>query len=204
VSVANGVGPSTDPIEMLRAQQYNLLAVLLHQAPTPALLKVITGLKGDASPLGSAYSGLAQAAAAADSDELNREFLDLFIGVGRGELLPYASFYMTGFLHERPLVALRNDMAKLGVERADHLREPEDHISVLFELMAGFASRRFEVDFVGERCFFERHLMPWAPRFFSDLENAQYARFYRAVSTIGRLFLEVEAQAFAMDEDARL
>ena len=42
----------------------------------------------------------------------------LFIGVGRGELLPFASVYMTGFLNEKPLATLRNDMVTLGVERS--------------------------------------------------------------------------------------
>jgi TorA maturation chaperone TorD len=198
---ANGASSEIDEIGLLRARQYDLLARLLGRAPTPDLLEQIAEFRGNASPLGLAYEDLARAAGAVDSGALSREFLDLFVGVGRGEFLPYASYYLTGFLYERPLARVREDMARLGVERAEHLQEPEDHIAILCEVMAGLASRRFAVEFATERRFFERHLKPWAPRFFADLEAAKSARFYRAVGTVGRIFTEIEAQAFTMELD---
>jgi TorA maturation chaperone TorD len=188
-----------DEIDRLRAQEYDLLALLLGRAPTPDVLDRLRELKGDASPLGLAHLALADAASAADPDAVQREFFDLFIGLGRGELLPYASYYLTGFLHERPLVAVRGDLRILGIERAEHLHEPEDHIAILCEVMAGLAAGRFDADEDAELRFFERHLRPWAPRFFTSLETANGARFYRAVARVGGLFMDIEAEAFAMD-----
>jgi TorA maturation chaperone TorD len=188
-----------DEIDLLRAHEYNLLAVLLGRAPAKDLLARLAELKGDATPLGLAHIALAELASDIDPDALSREFFDLFIGVGRGELLPYASYYLTGFLNERPLARVREDLNGLGIERAEGHHDPEDHLAILCEVMAGLAAGRFEVESGAERRFFERHLKPWAARFFADLETARHARFYRPVGTIGRIFMEIEAQAFAMD-----
>jgi TorA maturation chaperone TorD len=188
-----------DEIELLRSHEYNLLAVLLGRVPTDDVLERVAALRGDASPLGLAHIALAEHAARAGPNEVSREFFDLFIGIGRGELLPYASYYLTGFLNERPLAQVRGDLALLGVERADDQHEPEDHLAILCEVMAGLAAGRFEAGSGSERRFFERHLKPWAVRFFADLETAKSARFYRPVGTLGRVFFEIEAEAFAMD-----
>lgn len=188
-----------DEIDRLRAHEYDLLAVLLGRAPAKDLLERLSELKGDATPLGLAHIALAELASDIDPDELSREFFDLFVGVGRGELLPYASYYLTGFLNERPLARVREDLNGLGIERAEGHHDPEDHLAILCEVMAGLAAGRFEVESGAERRFFERHLKPWAARFFADLETARHARFYRPVGTIGRIFMEIEAQAFAMD-----
>ena len=188
-----------DEVDLLRSHEYGLLAVLLGRAPTAEVLAAIAGLQGDASPLGLAHIRLAEAAAAADPDAVSREFFDLFIGVGRGEFLPYGSYYLTGFLHERPLARVREDLMRLGIERSEEQREPEDHIAILCEVMAALATRRFDTDAGADRLFFERHLKPWAARFFADCETSRQARFYKAVGAVGRLFMEVEAEAFAMD-----
>ena len=188
-----------DEFDRLRAHEYGLLAVLLGRAPAKDLLERLSELKGDATPLGLAHIALAELACDIDPDELSREFFDLFIGVGRGELLPYASYSLTGFLNERPLARVREDLIALGIERAEGHHDPEDHLAILCEVMAGLAAGRFEVESGAERRFFERHLKPWAARFFADLETARHARFYRPVGTIGRIFMEIEAQAFAMD-----
>jgi TorA maturation chaperone TorD len=189
-----------DDVDALRAQEYALLALLLSRAPTAELLGRLADLKGDASPLGLAHIALADAARTADPDAVSREYFDLFVGVGQGELLPYGSYYLTGFLHGRPLARLRQDLDALGIEADETLREPEDHIAVLCEVMAGLAGRQFDAQAGGEKRFFERHLEPWGARFFADVETAQLARFYRAVGTVGRVFMAVEAEAFAMDE----
>jgi len=188
-----------DEIDLLRAQEYGLLALLLGRAPDADLLGRLQGLQGDATPLGLAHIGLAQAAGRADPDALQREYFDLFIGLGRGDVVPYGSYYLTGFLHERPLARVREDMARLGIERVERLAEPEDHIAILCETMAGLADGRFGVAPGEGRRFFERHLKPWAGRFFADLATAKSARFYRAVAEIGGQFVDLEAQAFAMD-----
>jgi TorA maturation chaperone TorD len=187
-----------DDVDLSRANEYRLLAHLLRRAPSPDLLADIAKIQGDTTELGRAHAALAAAAAITDANTLSREHFDLFIGVGRGELLPYASYYLTGFLQERPLAKIRDDMVLVGIAQDEASPEPEDHIAILCEIMAGMASRRFEVDLATERRFFQRHLKPWASHFFSDLETAASAGFYRKVGGLGRIFMEIEAHAFAM------
>jgi TorA maturation chaperone TorD/DNA-binding transcriptional regulator YdaS (Cro superfamily) len=194
-------GPDVDETDQARAQEYALLAALLLRAPTATVLAQLSRLQGDATPLGLAHIALAEAATATDSSAVQREFFELFIGVGRGELLPYASYYLTGFLNERPLANLRGDLARLGLARPKGRGDPEDHIGTLCEVMSGMASRRFPAEADTEQRFFARHIAPWGGRFFLDLEMAKAAEFYRAVGTAGRLFLEIEAEAFAMEAE---
>ena len=189
-----------DEIDQLRAAECGLLSLLLGKAPDADTLKRVATLKGDASDLGMAHVELAAAAASADDRVVSKEFFDLFIGLGRGELLPYASYYLTGFLHERPLARVREDLEVLGIERAGISREPEDHIAILLEVMSGLARGDFEADFSEQARFFDRHLKPWAARMFADLEISQAAHFYRAVGRAGRVFMELEAEAFALSE----
>ena len=196
---ASGSGAPVDEIDVVRAEHYDLLALLLGRAPAQALLDGLAALGPGEGALGAATAELRRAAAAADAGEVEREFFDLFIGVGRGELLPYASYYLTGFLNERPLARVREDLAALGLARVEGMSEPEDHLAFLLEIMAGLAAGRFGVESGAGKRFFDRHVAPWAPRLFADLEQAKSARFYRAVGGLGRVFLEVEAEAFRMD-----
>jgi len=189
-----------DEIDQLRAAEYALLSLLLGKAPDADTLSRVAALKGDASDLGVAHIELASAAAAADDRTVSKEFFDLFIGLGRGELLPNASYYLTGFLHERPLARVRDDLDLLGIERAGSSREPEDHIAILLEVMAGLARGDFEADIAEQARFFERHLKPWAARMFADLEMSRAANFYRAVGRVGRVFMELESEAFTLSE----
>ena len=189
-----------DEIDQLRAAEYGLLSLLLGKAPDADTLKRVAALKGDASDLGIAHIELAAAAAAVDDRTVSKEFFDLFIGLGRGDLLPYASYYLTGFLHERPLARVREDLDALGIERAGSSREPEDHIAILLEVMAGLARGDFEADVSEQARFFERHLKPWAARMFADLEMSPPAKFYRGVGRVGRVFVELEAEAFTLSE----
>src|SRR6185312_14477365 len=121
-------------------------------------------------------------------------------GIGRGELLPYASYYLTGFLHERPLARLREDLSMFGIERAQDMYEPEDHIGILLEVMGGLAARRLPAPQGSDRKIFEKHLQNWAGRFFFDLEHAKSAKFYRTVGRLGRTFMEIETEAFALGD----
>jgi TorA maturation chaperone TorD len=187
-----------DETDTARAQEYALLSVLLRRAADGRLLTQLAALRGDPSPLGMTHAALAEVAAATNAEEVEREFFDLFIGIGRGELLPYASYYLTGFLNERPLARLRNDLARVGIERVDGEVEPEDHAAVLCEIMAGLVGGRFEAPVGSDRKLFEKHLVPWIGRFFVDLEQAETADFYRRVGTVGRVFIEIEREAFAL------
>jgi TorA maturation chaperone TorD len=185
-----------DPIDSGRAQEYALLATLLASAPSAALLEQIAQLNGDATAFGRAHTALADAASTAVASEVEREYFDLFVGLGRGELLPYASYYLTGFLNERPLSRLRDDFTALGIERAQNCFEPEDHAATLCEVMAGLAAARFPVSPEIQRAFFEKHVSRWMGRLFADMEKAESARFYRSVGMLGRVFLEIESEAF--------
>jgi TorA maturation chaperone TorD len=185
-------------IDSARAREYALLAALLGRAPDAELLGRLTELRGDATPLGVAHSALAQAAAEITAEKVEREYFNLFIGLGRGELLPYGSYYLTGFLHERPLARLRQDLNELGVERAQGISDPEDHIAILCEIMSGVIGGKFPSAPETDRALFEKHLRPWVGRFFSDLEQAEAANFYRQVGVLGRMFIEIETEAFAM------
>ena len=196
-------GEAVDEADAARAREYALLATLLGRSPDRDLLGRLARLKVDASPLGLAHAALAEAAGAADVTRVEREFFNLFIGIGRGEVMPYGSYYLTGFLHERPLARLRGDLAELGIVRAEGQSEPEDHMAILCEVMAGFADGRFAAppgseQRLSEQHFFDRHLAPWARRFFVDLERAEAADFYCSVAAVGRAFIEIETEAFTL------
>jgi TorA maturation chaperone TorD len=188
----------TDEIAAARAQEYGLLATLLVRAPDHKLLDRLAKLRGDPTPLGVAHAGLAQAASETTVERAEREYFNLFIGLGRGELLPYGSYYLTGFLHERPLARLRADLARLGIDRAEGNCEPEDHAATLCEIMAGLIGGQLPAAPGTDQQIFEKHLAPWIGRFFADLERAEAADFYRSVGTLGRLFMEIETEAFAL------
>jgi TorA maturation chaperone TorD len=185
-----------DEVDAARAQEYALLAALLTRAPDADLLWRISQLRADASPLGLAHAALAEAAEQTNAERVEQEFFDLFIGLGRGELLPYGSYYLTGFLHDRPLARLREDLAKIGVARAEGVAEPEDHAGILCEIMSGLASCRLPAAPGSDRLIFDKHMAPWITRFFSDLENAQAADFYRRLGSLGRVFMDIETEAF--------
>jgi TorA maturation chaperone TorD len=189
-----------DEVQRARTQEYALLATLLSRAPNAALLKRLATLRGDPTLLGVAHVALADAADKADATKVAREYFDLFIGIGRGELVPYGSYYLTGFLHERPLARLRDDLATFGIARAEDQYEPEDQVAILCEIMAGIVSGKFGVPPGADQQLFEKHLKPWIGRFFSDLERADSADFYRCVGTVGRVFMDIESEAFALPE----
>ncbi len=186
--------------DVLRAEVYGLLGWLLKAPPTRDQLRRLGALNGDESELGQAMSTLAATARAVRREAVDDEFHRLFIGVGRGELLPYGSYYIAGFPNEKPLANLRIDMAQLGIGRADDVPETEDHIASLCEMMAGLITGAFgaPVDLAAQQRFFDAHIAPWAHRFFEELEAADSAAFYMPVGTIGKLFMRIETQAFQM------
>ena len=188
--------------DRLRADQYQLLAGFLAAPPEAGLLQVASAFAGDDTEYGRALAELADRAGRTTPGAASREYHDLFIGIGRGELIPYASYYRTGFLNEKPLAQLRGDMARLGIARAETVKEPEDHISALCEMMAGLIDGRVReppLDLAAQRTFFDSHLAPWAPLFFEDLEKARSAWLYAPLGTLGRVFMGIEKTAFMME-----
>jgi len=190
--------PLVDEIGRARALEYSLLAVLLAKAPSADLLARLALLEADDSALGTAHAELAAAAASARWENVEREFFDLFIGVGRGELLPYGSYYLAGTLHDRSLSRLRADLARLGVARVEACGEPEDHAAMLCEIMASLIDGRFDTPPDADRDLFTSHLDPWIGRFFADLEQARAAHFYRSVALAGQCFMQIEREAFKL------
>jgi TorA maturation chaperone TorD len=187
-----------DPLDEARANEYALLAALLARSPGPALLQRLSRLPGDTTRLGLAHTALAAAAARAEPDLVAREYHDLFVGLARGELLPYASYYLAGSLHGRPLARLRATMRQLCFVPAELTAEPEDHAATVLELMTAVAASRPEA----ARTVFDAHVASWMPRFFGELETAGSADFYRSVAALGRTFLAIETDAFILAGDA--
>jgi TorA maturation chaperone TorD len=187
--------------DRLRADMYNFLGLLLAGPPSKDTLAKTTALSGDDSPMGEAINTMARVAKATTVKAVESEFLALFIGLGRGELLPYTSFYLTGFLNEKPLALLRKDMVGLRISRAPNVYEPEDNIASLLEMMGGMITGRFgePVPLDQQAVFFNKHIGSWAEHFFSDLEAAKSSVFYAPVGSAGKAFMEIEREAFRMD-----
>jgi TorA maturation chaperone TorD len=185
--------------DRVRGNVYALLGNLLSAAPDRAMLELLRGITpepGDDSLMAASWQLLAVAASRADRESLREEFDALFIGVGRGELVPYGSWYLTGFLMEQPLAKLRADLRRLGIERQPGVHEPEDHAAALCDTMALLIGADSPATLAQQHDFFERHLEPWLPRFFRDLQKAGSAHFYRAVGQLGEQFIDLESQAF--------
>jgi len=187
-----------DEVDRARAQEYVLLAALLSRSPDAQMIGRLALMSGDATPLGVAHAALAKVAGRANAEGVKREYFALFEGLGHGGLLPYASYYLTGSLYGRPLVRLREALQRLGIERAAGRSEPEDHAAILCEIMAGIAGGHIGAPAEADRAFFEEHLAPWIGRFFADLECAAPADFYAHVGTLGRIFVAIETEAFAL------
>lgn len=186
--------------DRFRADLYNFLGLLLAAPPDETVLGQTAALVGDDSDLGRAIDTLARVAKVSRPRKVEGEFGRLFIGLGRGELLPYASYYLTGFLNEKPLAALRRDMVARGMVRAGDKFEPEDGIASLMEMMGAMIVGRFgkPANLATQKDFFNKHIRPWAGHFFTDLEGAKNSVFYAPVGTVGRVFMEIEAEAFRM------
>lgn len=188
--------------DMMRAQFYALLSRLLVSPPEEDVLADLAGLTGDDTDIGQALAALGEAARGTDADAVETEFNALFIGLTRGEIVPYASYYLTGFLHEKPLAELRDDLAALGIERAPGHCQPEDHFGFLCEVQCGLILGTYgPPDLAVQKTFFDKHISPWADALFADIEAAPSAVLYRPIATIGRLFTAVERDAFAMAGD---
>ena len=186
--------------DRLRADLYNYLGLMLAGPPDQLLLDQSAGLSGDETDLGQAINGLARVAKISKPKAVRTEYNALFIGLGRGELLPFARYYLTGFLNEKPLANLRATMADFGMTRANDVFEPEDNIASLMEMMAGMIVGRFgRVASVAEQqAFFNAHISTWATHYFNDLQGAKSSILYASIGAVGLAFMEIEKEAFRM------
>lgn len=205
--IATGLLPLTRE-EQARADLYALIARLLITPPEPGLLEALAGADaldaaGHEHPLDLAWENLVLAAGILDAEAIHEEFDTLFISAGTPQINPYASLYLGGFLHEKPLVALRTELAQLGLTRIAGVGETEDHLAALCEAMrimiAGdFGGMALRQPIERQKQFFERHIASWSSRCLDDICALPEANFYRRVAEFAREFFLVEAQAFDM------
>lgn len=183
-----------------RASAYGLIAALLRSSPDQALLDQVSNLaavkRDDDDDLLIAMSSLGLSAKTFTPDRIEDEFHNLFIGLGKGEVVPYGSWYMTGFMMEKPLSDLREDLARLGYEKSGSVSEPEDHTAALFEVISMMISEGTELSV--QRNFYQSHLASWVERFFIDLSDAKSSVFYKSVARFGSAFMAFENQYFSM------
>lgn len=190
-----------DQAQLMRASVYELLGSLLAAEPPESTLQALRDIgEVDASEgrIAMGWELLKQAASRTQIESVHEEYFSLFIGVGRGELVPFGSWYITGFLMEKPLAVLRSDLQQLGIERQEGVRESEDHIAALCDAMALIIRNGDEVSLQRQQNFFQDHLAPWAQSFFSDMQNAKAAHFYRSVGFFGESFFDFEQQLLHM------
>ncbi|GIU02083.1 TorD/DmsD family molecular chaperone [Shewanella morhuae] len=182
--------------DQLRADIYQLLAALLRRQPSPELLQFLITLEIDDNEdneMTKAWLSLQLAAQQFSSDQLEDEYFNLFLGVGCGEILPYGSWFMTGSLMDKPLALLRQDLMQLGFEREDNVKEPEDHVAALCEVMGVLL---LEAPSYRQLAFYQRHMGSWIGRFCDSLAKAPSAAFYATVAQLAKAFFEMEANAF--------
>ncbi len=181
----------------IRQNIYNLLAALFRRAPDADALNWLATLEieGDEQTAGmaAAWSVLKLSANKTTDIQASDEYQMLFIGVGRGEVVPFGSWYLTGSLMEMPLVLLRQDLRRYGFERQEATKEPEDHIAALLEVMAMLVE---EDDVASQKAFFNRHIAPWFERLCDDIQQANSAVFYCAVAALAKQFLTIEKTGF--------
>lgn len=186
--------------DQARGDLYSLLGNMLAAPPEAGLLNLLREIPepsaDDHGLLSAGWREIRAAALRADTETLRDEYQALFIGLGRGEVVPYGSWYLTGYLMEEPLARLRRDLRELRIERQPGVKEPEDHAAALCDTMALLISGERGCPVSRQYDFFASHIEPWMGRFFEDLRQAPSARFYRAAGLLGSKFLEVESQAY--------
>ena len=186
--------------DILRANLYRMLAHILKAPPEKSDLELLAGLSRDLTRLGEAVGGLAHLAGRTSPEAASREYHELFIGLDRGELVPYGSHYRSGLQEDHPLVQIRADMARRGIALTPELAQAEDHIAALLEIIAGLILGIGDepATLEEQKAFFMSHIAPWASHFFTDLEGARSSVFYAAVGKVGAVFMDIEEAAFGM------
>ncbi|MFA0087989.1 hypothetical protein BCU70_11905 [Vibrio sp. 10N.286.49.C2] len=181
----------------IRSDIYLLLSTLCRQAPDRDLLEFLASLEVETgiNEMTTAWLALSQAAKNAEVSSVEDEYQDMFVGIGKGEIVPFASWHLTGSLMEKPLALVRQSLADLGLEREDTVKEPEDHIAALFEVMAVLIDQD---DNTEAKIFFNQHIATWYDALCRQMESAPSAQFYQAVAVLMNAFLNVEQVAYAV------
>lgn len=187
--------------EAARAGLYGLLATLFYAPPAQDLMDEIAAARDEGEGiLHQAWLQLADVCAQADAGRVREEYDSLFIGTGKPELMLYGSYYLSGFLMEKPLAALRSDLANLGLERDASMPESEDHIAALCEVMRYLISSGdpFHASITTQKGFFSAHMQPWVGTMCDQVMQHPQADFYSSVAALAKAFFDVEMQAFDM------
>ncbi len=190
--------------EIARAEVYGLLAALYYAPPSPPLLSqlrvAVTVAPAAGGFLEESWGELVAQARALSDVDIDNEYDSLFGGVGKPEVYLYGSHYLSGFLNEKPLVALRHDLAELGLTRDATVSETEDHIACLCEVMRYLIAGEdgAMANLARQRDFFTSHIQPWVMTLCDALVAHPKARFYAALAAFTRAFVSVEAQGFDM------
>jgi TorA maturation chaperone TorD len=195
-----------DSEELARAEMYGLLARLWLAPPDAELLQqfslAVTQAPEAGALLEEPWQTLVAACRASTPEAAAQEFDALFQGVGKPEVFVYASFYLAGFLNEKPLAQLRTDLAALGLTRDAGTTETEDHIAYLCEVMryliAGDDVAVCNLE--QQRRFFRAHLQPWVHELCDAVQAQPRARLWAALAGLTRQFMAIETQAFDMLE----
>ncbi len=190
--------PSADE-ELARAHWYALIGTLLRAPADRARLSAIVAARGQdtSSDLARAFDALAQACAGTTPEAVEAEFDASFIGVGKPQIFVNASYYLSGFLHERPLADLRDALARIGIARRADTADTEDHVSALCEVMRLLIVEDAPLD--TQREFFARFIGPWVDQFVEALEHCGTTDFYKHVGRLASAFFAVERVAFDFD-----
>lgn len=192
--------------ELARAELYGLLAQLWLAPPDEALLAqfavAVTEAPEAGGHLEAPWQALVAALRATTPAEAAAEHEALFHGVGKPEIFLYGSYYLSGFLNERPLAVLRADLQQLGLARDAARGETEDHVAFLFEVMryliAGDDVAVCNLE--QQRRFFRAHVQPWIAMLCDAVDAHPRARTWRAIGAFTRAFVQVETQGFDMLE----
>ncbi|CAH1581270.1 TorD/DmsD family molecular chaperone [Vibrio owensii] len=183
--------------QTLRTEIYLVLSALFRSAPSEEMIEFLTSLEVEPSEsaMQKAWIALQQAAKDSNREALEDEYQDLFIGIGRGEVMPFGSWHMTGAMMEKPLAEIRNDLELLGFERDENVKEPEDHIAALCEVMSMLTGEEEDL----QQAVFNKHIAPWFNSFSQQLENAQSANFYKPAAQLCEAFLTLEQVRFSVN-----
>lgn len=208
--------PADSAEDLARADLYGLLATLFFRAPEADLLQRIAAAPrdpaGDAdadpsdvqaaasSALTQAWRRLVARAGQTTAAQADDEYTELFIGVGKPEVFLYGSYYQAGFLNEKPLVVLRDDLRRYGLERAEGITETEDHLATLCEVMryliAGDDTAVAHIE--EQRAFFQRHVAPWVDKVCDAVSQHPRAAFYADAAGLAKAFFDVERLALEL------
>ncbi|MGI9947150.1 TorD/DmsD family molecular chaperone [Vibrio hyugaensis] len=183
--------------QTLRTEIYLVLSALFRSAPSEEMIEFLISLEVEPSEsaMQKAWIALQQAAKDSNREALEDEYQDLFIGIGRGEVMPFGSWHMTGAMMEKPLAEIRHDLELLGFERDENVKEPEDHIAALCEVMSMLTGEEEDL----QQAVFNKHIAPWFSSFTQQLENAESANFYKPAALLCEAFLTLEQVRFSVN-----